>query len=81
MYFMSKLASFIISLYNLTPSTAAFSSNFGSDIVFIGANLVFGMTNEQCGLSVLNKNFKYATVPYATSDALQNMFNWSSEAW
>ena len=80
MFCVGKSTSFIISLYNFTPTIAAFSSNLGSDIVFIGANLVFDMKNEQCGLSVLNKNFKYATVACATSDASQNMCNWTSEA-
>ena len=77
---IGKLTSFIIILYNLNPSTAAFISNLGSDIIFIGANFVFDMTNEQWGLSISNKNFKYATVPDAASDASENMCNWTSDA-
>ena len=68
---MGKSTSFIITLSNLISSITAFSNNFGSDIaftiasfVFIGANLVFDKTNEQCGPSVLRKNFKYATILY-----------------
>lgn len=81
MFCMGKSTFVIISLYNLTPSTAAFSSNLGNDFIFMGANLVFDTTNEQCGLSVLSKNFKYAVVPYAISDAAQHMCNWISQVW
>ena len=82
---MGKSTSFIITLSNLISSITAFSNNFGSDIaftiasfVFIGANLVFDKINEQCGPSVLRKNFKYATILYTIYDALQKC-NWISE--
>ena len=89
MFCMGKSTSFIITLSSLISSTATFSNNFGSDIVFTGAifvltctNLVFDVTNEQCGLSALSKSFKYSTVLDATYDASQNLThcNWTSEA-
>ena len=58
MVWISKSISLIIILHNLTPKTAAFSSSLDNEIVFIGANLVLVIANEQWGFSVLNINLR-----------------------
>ena len=58
MVWISKSISLIIILHNLTPKTAAFSSSLDNEIVFIGANLVLVIANEQWGFFVLNINLR-----------------------
>ena len=71
-FWTGMFISLIISVYTLTPRTAALFSRRGKEIVFIGTSLFFDVTKEQCGIFNPNSNFKYATAPYANSEASQN---------
>ena len=50
-FWIGKFISLIIIVYSLTPRTAAFSSMYGNEIVFIGASPFFHITKEQWGFS------------------------------
>ena len=60
--------------------TAAFSSSLGSETVLIGASLFFAMMKEQCGLSFMNWDLRYATASDAFSEASQKTCSSISEA-
>ena len=59
-----------IDLCSLMPKTVEFSSRLARETILIGASLFFAMMKEQCGFSFMNWNLRYATTPYALSEAI-----------
>ena len=65
--------------YNLTATTAALSSNLGKVMLRIGASLDFDVTNDVSNVPVFVTKRRYATAPYATSDASPKIWSSTSE--